>query len=199
MAVNPLKKDFLAAPSAVPMLDPSVGNPRAFKDPNSAASMSLDIQALSDQVQADTLYDKQAPAREGFMGYQEAYNTKIQEANSVDFYGETPAPYKHVPSQATTIGTGYRFELPNCQYANPNSVAAEHCGLGLPGPFSWINQKCAKKKYYTDRQIAKDIKELEGFQGSMVSNTGVSNSTLLYTLAAAGAGLLLCSFIHKSK
>ena len=197
MAANPLKKPFLPAPSAVPMLDPSVGNPRAFKDPNSAASMSLDIQALSDQVQADTLYDKQAPAREGFMGYQEAYSAKVVDENGVDFQDSMPAPYKHVPSQATTVGTGYRFELPNCQYANPNSVAAEHCGLGLPGPFSWINQKCAKNKYKADKQIKKDIQILEGFQGGMLST--VEPTTVVYALAAAGAGLLLCSFIHKSK
>jgi hypothetical protein len=196
-AVNPLKKDFLAAPSAVPMLDPSVGNPRAFKDPNSAASMSLDIQALGDQVQADTLYDRQAPAREGFMGYQEAYSTKLVEDDSVDY--STPAPYTHTPSARGPIGTGYRFEVPNCQYANPNSVAAEHCGLGLPGPFSWINSECAKKKRMTQKQIPKDIQMLEGFRGGMLGDSAVSSNTLILAVAAAGAGLLLCSFIHTSK
>lgn len=196
-AVNPLKKDFLSAPSAVPMLDPSVGNPRAFKDPNSAASMSLDIQALGDQVQADTLYDRQAPAREGFMGYQEAYSTKIIEDTSVDY--STPAPYTHTPSAPGPVGTGYRFEVPNCQFANPNSVAAEHCGLGLPGPFSWINNECAKKKRMTQAQIPKDIELLEGFQGGMRGDGAVSSNTLILAVAAAGAGLLLCSFIHTSK
>jgi|LauGreDrversion4_2_1035121.scaffolds.fasta_scaffold261901_2 hypothetical protein len=52
--------------SSVPNLDSSSGNPQAYKDPNSVASIGKKMQAMTDQTAADTLYDPPAPAREGF-------------------------------------------------------------------------------------------------------------------------------------
>jgi len=47
-------------------LDSSSGDPRSFRDPKSVASIGAKIQAMSDQAQADTLYDSNKP--EGFRG-----------------------------------------------------------------------------------------------------------------------------------
>ena len=54
--------------SSVPNLDSSSGNPQAYKDPKSVASIGQKMQAMTDQSSADTLYDPPAPAREGFSG-----------------------------------------------------------------------------------------------------------------------------------
>ena len=59
-------KPFNPRTSAVPRLDSSSGDPRAFQDPNSVASVGARIQAMSDQLEADTLYDAPPPPREGF-------------------------------------------------------------------------------------------------------------------------------------
>jgi hypothetical protein len=62
----PPKKPFNPQVSSIPVLDSSSGNPRAFQDPNSVASLGLRIQASSDQIKADTLYDPPPPLNEGF-------------------------------------------------------------------------------------------------------------------------------------
>ena len=62
----PPKKPFNPQASSVPVLGPSSGNPRALQDPNSVASLGLRIQASSDQIKADTLYDPPPPLNEGF-------------------------------------------------------------------------------------------------------------------------------------
>ena len=49
----------------VPILNESSGNPKSFQDPKSVASIGAKIQAMSDQAQADTLYDAKP---EGFRG-----------------------------------------------------------------------------------------------------------------------------------
>lgn len=65
---TPPAKPFNPRTSAVPRLDSSSGDPRAFQDPNSVASVGARIQAMSDQLEADTLYDAPPPPREGFRG-----------------------------------------------------------------------------------------------------------------------------------
>ena len=62
----PQKKAFNPEVTSVPVISPSSGNPRAFQDPNSVASLGLRIQASTDQIKADTLYDASPPSREGF-------------------------------------------------------------------------------------------------------------------------------------
>jgi len=52
--------------SKTPILGSSSGNPRAFQDPNSIASIGNKIQSISDQAKADTLYDAAPPKKEGF-------------------------------------------------------------------------------------------------------------------------------------
>jgi len=54
----------------VPTLDSSSGNPNAYKDPKSVASMGLKLQAMTDQSMADTLYDPPPPPRGGKEGFQ---------------------------------------------------------------------------------------------------------------------------------
>ena len=61
----PKEKPFNPSVSKVPVLGPSSGNPAAFQDPNSVASLGLKIQSASDQAKADTLYDAPPPV-EGF-------------------------------------------------------------------------------------------------------------------------------------
>ena len=58
-------KPFVPVVSRVPNLGPSSGNPDALRDPNSPASIGLKLQAMTDQVKADTLYDTKT---EGFRG-----------------------------------------------------------------------------------------------------------------------------------
>lgn len=62
----PPKKPFNPEVTKVPILGPSSGNPMAFQDPSSVASLGLRIQASSDQIKADTLYDPPPPLNEGF-------------------------------------------------------------------------------------------------------------------------------------
>jgi len=61
----PKEKPFNPSVSKVPVLGPSSGNPAAFQDPSSVASLGLKIQAAADQAKADTLYDA-TPPLEGF-------------------------------------------------------------------------------------------------------------------------------------
>jgi hypothetical protein len=53
----PKEKSYSPQVSKVPVFGPSSGNPAAFQDPNSVASLGLKIQAATDQAKADTLYD----------------------------------------------------------------------------------------------------------------------------------------------
>jgi hypothetical protein len=52
--------------SKVPILGASSGNPNAYKDPNSTASLGKNLQAMTDQASADTLYDTPPTKAEGF-------------------------------------------------------------------------------------------------------------------------------------
>jgi len=62
----PPEKAFNPKVSKVQSFGPSSGNPAAFQDPTSVASLGLKIQAATDQARADTLYDAPPPAGEGF-------------------------------------------------------------------------------------------------------------------------------------
>ena len=57
------EKPFLPVITSIPNLGPSSGNPTALKDPKSLASIGHKLQAMTDQVNADRLYD----AKEGFV------------------------------------------------------------------------------------------------------------------------------------
>ena len=59
----PAAKAFNPQVSKVPVLDASSGNPKSFQDPKSVASIGAKLQSMTDQVQADTLYDT---TKEGF-------------------------------------------------------------------------------------------------------------------------------------
>ena len=74
----PAEAPFNPKVSAVPSLDASSGNPNAYKDPKSVASMGLKLQAMTDQSAADTLYDPPPPPRDGKEGFQvqKLYKTK---------------------------------------------------------------------------------------------------------------------------
>lgn len=62
----PPEKPFNPKVSKVQSFGPSSGNPQAYQDPSSVASLGLRIQAATDQAKADTLYDAPPPASEGF-------------------------------------------------------------------------------------------------------------------------------------
>ena len=67
MSFLPLKP-FNPTVTAVPMLGPSSGNPKSLQDPNSLASIGSKLQAMTDQANADTLYDaKPSGKKEGFV------------------------------------------------------------------------------------------------------------------------------------
>lgn len=66
--------------SRVPILGPSSGNPNAYKDPNSTASLGKKLQAMTDQASADTLYDTPPAKVEGFRN--ELYNPWILKTES---------------------------------------------------------------------------------------------------------------------
>ena len=68
-------KPFNPRVTKVPIIDSSSGNPTSFQDPNSVASAGAKIQAMIDQVQADTLYDTPPIIKEGFRN--EVYNPWI--------------------------------------------------------------------------------------------------------------------------
>ena len=52
--------------SKVPILGPSSGNPKSFQDPNDVANIGANIQAMTDQAKADTLYDAPPSKVEGY-------------------------------------------------------------------------------------------------------------------------------------
>jgi hypothetical protein len=55
-------------PTVTPVanLGPSSGDPKALRDPKSIASLGSKLQAMTDQANADTLYD--SSNKEGFLG-----------------------------------------------------------------------------------------------------------------------------------
>ena len=60
------KKPFNPTTTPVPILGPSSGNPESLQDPKSIASIGSTIQAMTDQANADQLYDM----KEGFIDTQ---------------------------------------------------------------------------------------------------------------------------------
>ena len=60
----PPSPPFNPSITSVPILHSSSGDPKAKQDPKSIASIGANIQAMTDQANADTLYD--APLNEGF-------------------------------------------------------------------------------------------------------------------------------------
>lgn len=81
--------------SKVPVLGPSSGNPNAYKDPKSSASLGLKLQAMTDQASADTLYDTPPTKVEGFRN--ELYSPWILKTESCSKEGFKmrldPSPY----------------------------------------------------------------------------------------------------------
>ena len=73
----PASPPFNPQVSTIPILGASSGNPNAYKDPNSAASLGKKLQAMNDQAQADTLYDTPPSVVEGFEMRNELYNPWI--------------------------------------------------------------------------------------------------------------------------
>lgn len=111
------EKPLTIATSAIPVLDSSVGNPAAYSDPKSNASMAARIQGMGDQLQADRLYDAPPPTRKD--GFQDM----------------------GAPLLSARVPDG-----PNCYRPNRNSVNAEVCGLGLPPPATWIQHQMSCQK-----------------------------------------------------
>lgn len=60
------KKPFNPTTTPVAILGPSSGNPNSLQDPKSIASIGSNIQAMTDQANADTLYDANPSKKEGF-------------------------------------------------------------------------------------------------------------------------------------
>ena len=80
---------FTPQVSKTRILGPSSGNPKAFQDPKSVATIGSKIQAMADQAKADTLYDPPTPIPEGFRnetykpfipGTKEGFKTKLHPA-----------------------------------------------------------------------------------------------------------------------
>ena len=59
-------KPFIPTVSRVPNLGASSGNPAALRDPHSTASIGSKLQEMTDQSNADRLYDAPVPKTEGF-------------------------------------------------------------------------------------------------------------------------------------
>jgi hypothetical protein len=76
----PVGPPFNPHVSKIPILDSSSGNPKAYKDPNSTASLGKKLQAMTDQASADTLYDTPPKKVEGFRN--ELYNPWILKTES---------------------------------------------------------------------------------------------------------------------
>lgn len=61
-------KPFNPTVTSVPILGPSSGNPKSLQDPNSVSSIGSKLQAMTDQADADTLYDATPSGKkEGFV------------------------------------------------------------------------------------------------------------------------------------
>jgi len=73
----PDEKAYNPPVSKTPILGPSSGNPASFQDPNSVASVGNTIQAMTDQANADTLYDTPPPKKEGFREPSEGFRNEI--------------------------------------------------------------------------------------------------------------------------
>jgi hypothetical protein len=78
----PVGPPFNPHVSKVPILDASSGNPNAYKDPNSSASLGKKLQAMTDQASADTLYDTPPNKVEGFNARNELYSPWILRTES---------------------------------------------------------------------------------------------------------------------
>jgi len=73
----PPEKPFNPPVSNTPILGSSSGNPKALRDPNSTASIGKNIQAMTDQASADTLYDTPMK-KEGFRNeLREAFRNEL--------------------------------------------------------------------------------------------------------------------------
>jgi hypothetical protein len=148
------------AVSAVPALDGSIGNPAAYSDPKSNASMAAKLQAMGDQLQSDRSFDAPPAPRRVVDGYQDMM---------------APIASRRMP------------DGPSCYRPNRNSVNAEVCGLGLPGPSTWISQQMACQKPVPSMAL------LEGYADA---GSPSQNPIVTYALVAAGAALLLCVFMR---
>ena len=73
----PKEKPFIPKVSKTPILGSSSGNPAAFQDPNSVASIGSKIQSMADQAQADTLYDTPTLLSEGFCNTRSKHDAAI--------------------------------------------------------------------------------------------------------------------------
>jgi hypothetical protein len=86
------------------ILGPSSGNPKAFQDPNSVATIGSKIQAMADQAKADTLYDPPPPIPEGFRN--ETYKPWIPETKEGFKTKLQPAPFYPPNSNLSIIILG---------------------------------------------------------------------------------------------
>lgn len=75
--VFPEEKPFVPKMSKTPILGSSSGNPVSLQDPNSVASIGSKIQAMSDQANADTLYDTPTLLSEGFCNTKSKHDAAI--------------------------------------------------------------------------------------------------------------------------
>jgi hypothetical protein len=92
--------------SKVPILGASSGNPMAYKDPNSSASLGRKLQAMNDQASADTLYDAPPSTVEGFRN--EIYSPWILKTEACSKEGFkmqlTPSDYEPYLGKEFTFG-----------------------------------------------------------------------------------------------
>jgi len=72
-------KPFNPTTTPVPILGPSSGNPQSLQDPKSVASIGSTIQAMTDQANADQLYDK----KEGFTSQGHTYMLDLLTASAL--------------------------------------------------------------------------------------------------------------------
>ena len=98
----PVGPPFNPSISKIPILDSSSGNPKAYKDPNSVASLGKKLQAMNDQASADTLYDTPAKV-EGFRN--ELYNPWILKTESCSKEGfQTELGYSTFEPRSSNLG-----------------------------------------------------------------------------------------------
>ena len=168
-----LEKPFISAPSPVVSLDPSSGDPNAYKDPNSIASMGLHLQSLNDQVKADTHYDTPAPERKKLEAFENACTGA-----------------RFMTSDAAT-NEWYRAEGYDCYQANLNSANSEACGIKQVKQ-SWISNT------NSCQNPAQSMGGLEGFKYSSYSFLKDPNTcSTACVVGLVAAGLIAYSFIRK--
>lgn len=99
----PVGPPFNPQVSKIPILDSSSGNPKAYKDPNSTASLGKKLQAMTDQASADTLYDTPPKKVEGFRN--ELYNPWILKTESCSKEGfQTELEYSSFEPRSSNLG-----------------------------------------------------------------------------------------------